>query len=158
MTDQLLDLYSEYMCLLLRVRFKPCIKILCVASKIFCYSRVHFMLTIKGETGWCYISCVSLVNIAQLLFTFVPAQIETHQSCKPWLRIWSLMHSINCRILFSTRKKHAVTFQIKIVLSDWFYRYSRSKMQYQVRRKKIPLRVWFCGNQMFIYFYNHSHR
>lgn len=105
MADQLLDLCSEYMCLLLCVRFKPCIKILCVASKIFCYSRVHFMLTIKGETGWCYISCVSLVNTSQLLFTFVPAQIETHQSCKPWPRIWSLMHSRNCRILFSTRKK-----------------------------------------------------
>lgn len=159
MADQLLDLYSEYMYLLLCVRFKPCIKILCVASKIFCYNRVHFMLTIKGETGWCYISCVSLVNIAQLLFTFVPAQIETHQSCKPWPRIWSLMHSINCRILFSTRKKkRAVTFQIKIVFSDWFYRYSRSKMQCQVKRKKIPVRVWFCRNQMFIYFYNHSHR
>lgn len=114
MADQLLELCSEYMCLLLCVRFKPCIKILCVASKIFCYSRVHFMLTIKGETGWCYISCVSLVNTSQLLFTFVPAQIETHQSCKPWPRIWSLMHSINCRILFSTRKKRAVTFQIKI--------------------------------------------
>ena len=65
MADQLLDLYSEYMCLLLCVRFKPCIKILCVASKIFCYNRVHFMLTVKGETGWCYTSCVSLVNIAQ---------------------------------------------------------------------------------------------
>lgn len=109
-----------------------------MASKIFFYNRVHFMLTIKGETGWCYISCVSLVNIAQLLFTFVPAQIETHQSCKPWPRIWSLMHSINCRILFSTRKKkRAVTFQIKIVFSDWFYRYSRSKMQCQVKRKKF---------------------
>lgn len=49
--DQLLDLCSEFMCLLRCVRFKPCIKILRVASKIFSYSRVHFMLTIKGETG-----------------------------------------------------------------------------------------------------------
>lgn len=84
-------------------------------QKTVCCSRSNFMLTIKRETGWSCISAVSLVNISQLLFTFMPGQIETHQSRKAGMRIWSLIHSINFHILFSTTKEeHAVTFQIKI--------------------------------------------
>lgn len=149
------ELCYDCVCLLLCVIFKIRAQILYVVSKTVCYSRSNFMLTIKGETGWSCISSVSLVNIAQLLFTFMPGQIETHQSCKAGVKIWSLMHSINFHIFFSTTKEEcAVTFQIKICpFQLTFIVIEESKCNIMWGNKMISGRAWFCSKQMFIYFY-----